>query len=671
MLFGQRTRGWAEAGRRILGDRNEGSEASAAPLAESDFTEDFSDSPLESAEDDSQEPAMEPDYAVPPESNVDADPTQRLLTVLGRFQRQVQLAESGAPSETWVDACMDQVITGIEIAFECEWDGVKEALTDTARVLQSYDEGGDANGAVQFLLDSYEILCLMVGDLIVDNVRSGVMRKWRERYAEAVQQLESQGHRLVQDDGEPRAVPAPETSPSNITRFQPKTETPLDDPDVEVRDLMGADSDEDDDDDDIPFESPSFQQSEETLEPEMTPAPWDEEEENPYIEEELEQAAAEEETVEETEPAEDGFEYLSEDAEQSAEAEDDPFAESDDAPEAELETAGDAEAEEATEADAYAEAELEERGDLFDSVPSEPEPQLGLFDQLMSEDEEPAKAAAEAEVAETATDVEPPTDEALYAEDPEAETIAEPEPADEPEPEAEALFEEPEAPAEPARPTPEALLRSAQEAMSRGDVADTKLVALRLAADMAILETVKARDQLADAEARLEAADAAIIDAEEQAVECEVMLEETREKRTKREQELGAKRAKVEQAESGVSEVEGVIADIEQQIAELQEKLAAEMERLTTAESELEAEQNDAQIIDEDIRRLQDSEERSAEALEEARANETATREERNERERMRAQREKELERQQASLDGIEATLMAVTGQPEPSGADE
>ncbi|MDP1555854.1 MAG: hypothetical protein Q8L84_10375, partial [Hyphomonas sp.] len=144
------------------------------------------------------------------ESKVAGDPTQRLLTALGRFQRQVARAEEGAPQEAWCDECMNQIIIGIEIALTEDWADVKDALTDAARILQTYEDAGRAEHCVRFLKDSYEILCLMVGDLIVGNARSGVMKKWQERYERALDELADAGLTLVDDDGPvERDTPAP------------------------------------------------------------------------------------------------------------------------------------------------------------------------------------------------------------------------------------------------------------------------------------------------------------------------------------------------------------------------------------------------------------------------------------------------------------------------------
>jgi len=109
-------------------------------------------------------------------------------------------ARDGASQDQWSDECMNHLIHGVEIALEQDWADLVEALTETGRILQSYEDAGRANACVPFLADSYEIMCLMVGDLIVDKVRPGVLRKWRDCYQGALDDLTSEGLALVQDD---------------------------------------------------------------------------------------------------------------------------------------------------------------------------------------------------------------------------------------------------------------------------------------------------------------------------------------------------------------------------------------------------------------------------------------------------------------------------------------
>ena len=150
------------------------------------------------------------------EGTAGTEATQRLLTILGRFQRQVARAKDGAPQELWSDECMNQLIAAVEIALREDWKDVAEVLTETGRVLQSYEDGGEAQRAVPFLSDSYDMLCLMVGDLMVGAVRPGVMKRWRQRYQRAITEVEAAGLSLVRDDdasGGEETGPAAEAPP--------------------------------------------------------------------------------------------------------------------------------------------------------------------------------------------------------------------------------------------------------------------------------------------------------------------------------------------------------------------------------------------------------------------------------------------------------------------------
>ncbi|MCX5769640.1 MAG: hypothetical protein NTZ09_05130, partial [Candidatus Hydrogenedentes bacterium] len=138
-----------------------------------------------------------------------ADPTQRLLTALGRFHRYVAKGQEGAPQEFWSDDCMNQILTAAELSVAQGWKEIVEALTGTARVLQTYETASAAHLCVPFLNDGYEVLCLMVGDLIVNNTRSDAMATWRSRYEKAVAGLTAAGLELVEDDSEEVRAAAP------------------------------------------------------------------------------------------------------------------------------------------------------------------------------------------------------------------------------------------------------------------------------------------------------------------------------------------------------------------------------------------------------------------------------------------------------------------------------
>ena len=146
-------------------------------------------------------------------SQVSGDPIQQLFTTLGKFHRQLNKAQHAPNGEGWCDECMNELMAGLEISIAREWTPIKDALIDTARILHSYEQVGKAGLCVPFLKDSYELLSLMVGDLIVDTVRAGVKQKWREHYAKAVEELESRGIALVEDEECEASSPSHATVP--------------------------------------------------------------------------------------------------------------------------------------------------------------------------------------------------------------------------------------------------------------------------------------------------------------------------------------------------------------------------------------------------------------------------------------------------------------------------
>lgn len=160
------------------------------------------------------------------------DQTQRFLTALGRFQRQIDRAQAGRPQGDWGEECMRQLVDALEIAIAQGWKDVVRTLTETARVLQSCSAAGETPRCVPFLAEAYEILCMMVGDLIVGNVRSGVTEKWRARYARAVADLESAGIPLWADEEELAGAggsasepePEPEPEPAGDVASEPELE---------------------------------------------------------------------------------------------------------------------------------------------------------------------------------------------------------------------------------------------------------------------------------------------------------------------------------------------------------------------------------------------------------------------------------------------------------------
>ncbi len=599
--FGKKTRNLAAAGRRFFGER--ATNDTPSPLAPAPTPEDTYD----------EEMVMTP--PAPEESMVAGDPTQRLLTSLGRFQRQVNRAEEGAPQENWCDECMNQLIVGIEIALNEGWADVKEALTDTARVLQTYEDAGMAADCVAFLKDSYEILCLMVGDLIVDNVRSGVMKKWHERYERALNDLATLGLTLVDDEStrdresqgddvedltrhefetpdpfaqEAAPEPAPKPAGANGSAFDELIgggagtfgeSTPLD----QVSDEMPA---HDVDPFSDPPESPSpfGTVADEAHDEELTAAP--------KLDEFVGQADA---------PTGEADYSLSNDftADEPADTPDAPS--------------------------------------IFDAEESPATPATAAEDELFGtafggeQDEAVEAPVAEEPSVESATDPveETPIDEAPADEAPVEETPVESAPAAElpveeitPEPVVEEAA--PVAPAPPAEPepepgTPEALWKTAQQAMALGNVSDAKVFALQLAANMARLEAEQVAAKAQDIKAQIDANVEEVTHAEQAVSDAEERLRALEEQIAQSQQDFDGKREHVQQLREEVAGVEGAVADLDRQIAELEARREEERQRLAERQTTLDDTLAEESRMQAEIDALQEEEGGARENLDSAR----------------------------------------------------
>lgn len=130
----------------------------------------------------------------------DGDPAQALLNVLGRFQRHYLRGREGAEQSAWSDDCMNALIDAVDVAVAQRWQEVVSVLTETARVLQTYEDAERANECVPFLTSSHEVLCHMVGDLLTGQTRPGLLRKWESVYDRARADVDAAGLSLVQDE---------------------------------------------------------------------------------------------------------------------------------------------------------------------------------------------------------------------------------------------------------------------------------------------------------------------------------------------------------------------------------------------------------------------------------------------------------------------------------------
>jgi hypothetical protein len=132
----------------------------------------------------------------------DGEPTQILLTSLGRFQRELKTVQDGKGTDDWTDICMNQLIISTEVALTEGWSDVFDALTGTGRILQSHENNQLSEKSIPFLNQSYEVLCSMVGDLIAGSVRQGVREQWNDLYRHQTELMDEEGIILIPDDEE-------------------------------------------------------------------------------------------------------------------------------------------------------------------------------------------------------------------------------------------------------------------------------------------------------------------------------------------------------------------------------------------------------------------------------------------------------------------------------------
>lgn len=614
--FGKRTRSWVP-GRGLFGERKE----SATTVVEHEERSALLGEP----------PAREQPAETTPRDVSDttpaADPTQRLLTALGRFQRQVVRAERGAPQAEWCDDCMEQLVTGIKIAHAEGWRDVKQALTDTARILHSCESVGQARQCVTFLEDAYEILCLMVGDLIVDSTRSGVIQKWRHRYAQALNDLERQGIAIIDDDGE--------------------AEDPGDaagDSSVEALDQDAGDAGDPAEAVFPPLEAPPIAAEDAAAAPPaLTDAVESEHDAESFFQTPGAPVSEPEERAEPPMP----FDALEGDAAVHADADTEAFSGDDFFPPLDS-LLPDEEEEDTPTADAEAAV-------------------TPAFDMPVSE--EPLPVADETGPEETGSAPEPEEDALFAALDGELRAAREAlVPAGESAPAAQA---EPAGEPEYPEGSPEALLQTMKRAYAAGDVAEAKHFALQLAADMARLEVERADSRRGNEQRLLEENAAAIAAAREHVRESCAGVEEIRARILKRESDRETKSAEAEAYRGRIQEHEAKIADIEAQIRQLEAERESEREQLGEVQEELDRALGDSERIHADIVTLAEAEAHAQEAQTHAERRLEALESERDGREAALAEAGSVLESQHAALAEIERTIAAVRGEQPSESASE
>ncbi len=180
------------------------------------LSEDMPEDVVEAGEEMPEPPAEESERGIP---HMSADPINDISAAMNRFQRLLSQARFATSGSEWVEKCMNELAIGIEIAMECDLIPMRDALIDTARILHSYDTAGRWDESLPFLNNSYGVLSIMVGDIIVDKIQTSLVRRWKVLYQKAVEELDKRGIPLAKDDEgmqiaeEEEAAPEKDTAP--------------------------------------------------------------------------------------------------------------------------------------------------------------------------------------------------------------------------------------------------------------------------------------------------------------------------------------------------------------------------------------------------------------------------------------------------------------------------
>ena len=582
------------------------------------------------------------------------DPIQYLFSTLGKFNRHLSQAQHAPDGTEWVEKCMNELASGLEIAIACEWTPVKDALIDTARILHSYDSVGRHRESIPFLNSSYEILSLMVGDLIVDKVRSGVIQKWKELYRNTVESLEKSGIPLVQDEEEAeRSEKSIAAAPADAGGAkQERVEIPVHqeaarEPLHVEEDLADSVTDdheseaepppvEADASDDIPLDLPPLSAMEE-------------DEDGPQAEVDLAGSilefpgkAVDKHSVEEDgAEAEDREEEFLDDVSQNEEE-----VRSHDGEELFFDVEPDRE----SQADADEEFETaSEQSDLVeDDMP-----------------DMPGQPESEADIAvDEAVESAPEEDSPVLEEEPVPEEIKQDAAG-----KAEQATLDLDVPADAG--TPAYLLRQAQDAMNKGDVGQARSVALELALAMARIEYEQARTSLASAEQRLVDNAQDIKAAQGQVDAAEQALVQTEDLLATRDGESETCRECIALVDEELGQYEADLAGIDAEIEALQRKRAEQVRRIEDKRAEREDTINNESRLQTEMEALReevDAARRELEALRDGKAKLVA--DSREIKASIVAAKE-DAESRSAALAAIERTLHSQEGAPRESGPEE
>ncbi len=644
--------------------------------------------------------------------------TQALMNALGRFHRFAAKGEAGAPQELWTDDCMNHLVDAVEIAIGNNWKYIARALTDTARILHSYEKAGCAQLAVPFLNDSYKILCLMVGDLIVNNTSTGLESRWNDRYNKAVVALLDAGLKLIDDEPSEDAAPA-ESAP------EPPVAKAPDAPVATAKPKQGEV---------LPFTRPEPAAVRRAPEPRPEPKPevpkmddflpfpeaFDEEEEEEESSAPTVREALPESVFEPVEPAPEPvaapptpaaaavFEPVAEVPEEAA-IEDADTAVYEDAVD-EVEDVEEVQGTTVTDIlDALCEdlaqiegAAVDARAPLFDLI----EEKLGELERFARGDGhdkalltcermrticgvaaqargriddrffESAYAFCEAYMAagrdgkDALADTWRRESEALTTSVPEAPSET-PKAIVEEVPAVDAFAAETGAEEAAEEGSPDSLLETARQAIVRGDMGSAKALALQAVVHLAEAEAAKAQARVEEAERRFSANAEEIEFARASVKKCEQEVTVAEGRVAEGQAELADARAHVSMNAEKVAGIEKRVHEIEDQIRALQEARQRELDRVNEARGELDAAQAEEERTADDVATMSEAEQAARSGLEKARQNVKDLQRRRLELEELLSRARETLTYHRQSLSDVERTIVQLrSSDGQPSGEE-
>lgn len=661
MRFGKRNRSRAVQLRRELEGTNEGIRGPVASEERSAllFQEDGEKA-------DSSAATVSPNPITPPPG---ADPTQRLLTAMGRFHRYVAKGQAGAPQEFWSDDCMNQLLTAVELSVAQGWKEIVEALTGTARVLQTYEIASAAHLCVPFLNDSYEVLCLMVGDLIVNNTRSDAMATWRTRYDKAVAGLTAAGLELVEDKPEEAPVPVSAvaaTDAQSVENVENTLPFPMPDEAPPAREP-------------IPVDEPSIDEflpfgDEQKVEPKKEAEP-----PAPVVEKEAkEKPIMVPKPTDEVAPV---LDALCDDLARLQKAPKESYGERFTVIGYRIESLMSYAGDNGFESPAEVSRQMLEICRLSGTVRQLDEAFLDLAYSFCGAYadafEDPLAPAVKSwnqdrlrvlerlqEWAEPKPATSTPRKEEPWRHEVPVATEQQP-----PQGQQEKRVEAPEAkPASMEEGSPESLLVTAQQAIAHGDMPGAKVLALQAVAHLARAETAKAEARVKDAESQFQQNAEQIESARQQVkmAEQEVVASESRV--AEGGSELADARAHNSLVEEKVVGIEKHVAEIENQIRALEAAREAEMLRVDSTRKELEQARDQEKEVEEALARLRDTERAARARLEELRQSVKDFQRHRLELEEMLSRARETLTHHKSSMTDIEKTIAQLRPAGQPTG---